>query len=178
MSPPIAPKARTAPPPCFLNGHDHASHKSSPLGRTSINAREREALTASIESSHNRRQPIDLNAREEPYKNGYGHHSPTLDEDLESPPKLDVAARDPRDEAPETSPASTRPDSPYTLNPPIDFDGLSWPCELRYPVQTSIAANVFHRSRNKRKEGGWTRGSSGAPTKTRRSYNYNIGMHW
>ena len=26
-----------------------------------------------------------------------------------------------------TSPIGSRPDSPYTVNPPIDFDGLSWP---------------------------------------------------
>jgi len=26
-----------------------------------------------------------------------------------------------------TSPSHSRPDSPYTVNPPIDFDGLSWP---------------------------------------------------
>lgn len=25
------------------------------------------------------------------------------------------------------SPIASRPDSPYTVNPPIDFDGLSWP---------------------------------------------------
>ena len=25
------------------------------------------------------------------------------------------------------SPSNSRPDSPYTMNPPIDFDGLSWP---------------------------------------------------
>ena len=35
-----------------------------------------------------------------------------------------------RDEGgPLTPPAAvSRPDSPYTMNPPIDFDGLSWPC--------------------------------------------------
>lgn len=46
------------------------------------------------------------------------------------------APRDQRDELngsvthpPLTPPTSaTRPASPYTLNPPIDFDGLSWPC--------------------------------------------------
>lgn len=134
MSPPIAPKARTAPPSHLSNGHDHEPQRHSPLGRTSINAREREALSASIESSHNRRQPIDLNAREEPYTNGDGTHFTKLDEDFQSLTKLDVAARDPRDEAPEPSHASTRSDSPYTLNPPIDFDGLSWPSGLSYPV--------------------------------------------
>ena len=30
-----------------------------------------------------------------------------------------------------TAQATSRPASPYTLNPPIDFDGLSWPSELR-----------------------------------------------
>ena len=48
-----------------------------------------------------------------------------------APTKIDVAARDPRDEAlsPTTATVS-RPASPYTLNPPIDFDGLSWPSEF------------------------------------------------
>lgn len=41
----------------------------------------------------------------------------------------EVPPRDGRDEAPPTPPISaTRPASPYTVNPPIDFDGLSWPC--------------------------------------------------
>ncbi|KAL6243658.1 GTP cyclohydrolase I [Rhinocladiella similis] len=45
------------------------------------------------------------------------------------PVKAHEPARDERDEAPMTPPASlSRPASPYTLNPPIDFDGLSWPC--------------------------------------------------
>lgn len=44
---------------------------------------------------------------------------------------LNDPPRDPRDEGgPLTPPATvSRPASPYTLNPPIDFDGLSWPCE-------------------------------------------------
>lgn len=38
--------------------------------------------------------------------------------------------RDPRDQGAPLTPPSTvsRPASPYTLSPPIDFDGLSWPC--------------------------------------------------
>ncbi|KAJ5343970.1 uncharacterized protein N7506_003794 [Penicillium brevicompactum] len=45
-------------------------------------------------------------------------------------PTLNDPPRDPRDEGgPLTPPATvSRPASPYTLNPPIDFDGLSWPC--------------------------------------------------
>ncbi len=38
-----------------------------------------------------------------------------------------VFARDLRDEAPATPPTTTRPSSPFTQNPTIDFDGLSWP---------------------------------------------------
>ena len=41
--------------------------------------------------------------------------------------KLHGPARDNRDEAPPTPVTISRPASPYTLNPPIDFDGLSWP---------------------------------------------------
>ncbi|KAK5116252.1 GTP cyclohydrolase 1 [Meristemomyces frigidus] len=44
-------------------------------------------------------------------------------EDLE----LKVAARDDRDEAPITPPATSRSMSPFTANPTVDFDGLSWP---------------------------------------------------
>jgi GTP cyclohydrolase IA len=47
-----------------------------------------------------------------------------------SPSNLHTPARDHRDEAPPTPPISStasRPASPYTLSPPIDFDGLSWP---------------------------------------------------
>lgn len=38
-------------------------------------------------------------------------------------------ARDPRDEAPPTPPSSSysRPASPFTANPTVNFDGLSWP---------------------------------------------------
>lgn len=45
------------------------------------------------------------------------------------PVSLREPARDDRDEPPATPPATaSRPASPYTANPPIDFDGLSWPC--------------------------------------------------
>lgn len=46
-------------------------------------------------------------------------------------PSLHDPARDPRDEAGTLTPPVTasRPASPYTLAPAVDFDGLSWPCE-------------------------------------------------
>ncbi|OAX81765.1 GTP cyclohydrolase I [Emergomyces africanus] len=48
---------------------------------------------------------------------------PPIKRNLSEPP------RDPRDHmGPSTPPSGpSRPASPYTLNPPIDFDGLSWP---------------------------------------------------
>jgi GTP cyclohydrolase I len=67
-------------------------------------ARERENLTSSIKSTYGRKVALDLD-------------SDRRDEHVS------------RDEpAPASSPVTlTRPASPYTLNPPIDFDGLSWP---------------------------------------------------
>ncbi|KAI9847623.1 MAG: GTP cyclohydrolase 1 [Sclerophora amabilis] len=45
-----------------------------------------------------------------------------------SHPHLVEAPRDPRDKAPPTpGGAASRPASPITVNPPIDYDGLSWP---------------------------------------------------
>lgn len=115
-----------------MNGKRLIAHSSSPLRpseRTSVNAEERERLTASIVSSNARRYPIDLDSLESPKVNGHGSYPLGVsDEDsAAAPTNTDVSARDPRDEAPQTSPFVSQPASPYTLNPPIDFDGLSWP---------------------------------------------------
>ena len=125
-SPPLGPKPKSALPSYLING-------SSPL-HTSPDVRERESLAASITASSGRRQPVDLDGTQHPTSNGdpiYLHHAvkprPTRPA-VHS--HLTEAARDPRDEAaPPTPPSSSRPASPYTLNPPIDFDGLSWPSE-------------------------------------------------
>lgn len=53
---------------------------------------------------------------------------------------LSETARDPRDEAPYATPQSGSA-SPFTLNPPIDFDGLSWP-------SASCLSCLEHRGRN------------------------------
>ena len=130
MNPPTT-ASKPKVPSYLLNGDKHATHKASTLRRTSVNGKEREALTASIKSSHNRRQPIDFNTADGAYSNGNDTAlSVEADEEQESHTVVDVPPRDPRDEAPEDPlPSSTRPASPYTLNPPIDFDGLSWPSE-------------------------------------------------
>lgn len=70
--------------------------------RMPSNVRERENLNSSIQSSFARKQVVN----------------PDL-------PKETTA--DPRDHGTLTPITASRPASPYTLNPPIDFDGLSWP---------------------------------------------------
>lgn len=127
--PPIAPKPKPALLSYLSNGNNHPGHKSSPLAarRASINAQEKERLTASIHSSHNKREPIELNDLRDalPTQDRY---LPDGQETHDAPPtNLNVPARDPRDSEPFPASTSSHPASPYTLNPPIDFDGLSWP---------------------------------------------------
>ncbi|KAI5291953.1 GTP cyclohydrolase 1, partial [Ascosphaera acerosa] len=44
-----------------------------------------------------------------------------------------------------TSGTLTRPASPYTLNPPVDFDGLSWPCGCHHRL-VSYARRVSNQA--------------------------------
>ena len=160
-TPTFSPHPIAAIPHYLMNRKSHIAHTSSPLrpsSRTSVNAEERERLTASIVSSNTRRQPIDLDSFESPKVNG---HSPYAlekpDEDSTSPTKIDVSARDPRDEAPSlTAPIGSRPASPYTLNPPIDFDGLSWPSESWLGRGCEIMLKEFPRSGDERASGSYT----------------------
>ena len=131
---PIAKKPKSAVPSRLSNGTNHSSRGGSPLARTSVNAKERDKLTASIRSSNSQRVPIDLETVDRRVSNGHGYH-PANDASNElsvNSTELDISPRDPRDEPPEPTPsaAASRPASPYTLNPPIDFDGLSWPSEF------------------------------------------------
>ena len=131
-SSPIAKRPKSALPSHLSNGTYHNSRGGSPLARTSVNAKERDKLTASIRSSNNQRVPIDLESIDQPMSNGRGYLSAAdgSNEPSAHSTELDVSPRDPRDEPPEPTPsAASRPASPYTLNPPIDFDGLSWPSE-------------------------------------------------
>lgn len=129
--PPIAPKPKSALPSYLSNGTNHPTHRSSPLAaqrRTSINAAEKDRLTASIHASNSKREPIDLTDLRDtlPTQDRYLPDDP---QEPLLPPQADlnVPARDPRDSDPHTAPRTPRPLSPYTLTPPIDFDGLSWP---------------------------------------------------
>ncbi|ODM20919.1 GTP cyclohydrolase 1 [Aspergillus cristatus] len=136
-SPPEGPKPKSAIPPHVLNG-------SSPLHLSSgaRAARERESLNSSILSSFSPRIPAEFASSEtETQSAGDSNGTNANREDQNGPtpavrssgssrPTLNDPPRDPRDEGgPLTPPATvSRPASPYTLAPPIDFDGLSWPC--------------------------------------------------
>ncbi len=133
MDPPsLDTKPISALPSHLLNNDVRMHNGRSPL-RTSVGAKEREKLTASIVSSSGRKPAIDLDSLHKSNVNGYD--LPKMQEQYfensSSAVDLDVAARDPRDRpAVRTTPHPSRPASPYTLNPPIDFDGLSWPSEF------------------------------------------------
>ncbi|OQE19592.1 hypothetical protein PENSTE_c015G03620 [Penicillium steckii] len=142
-SPPSKPSAI---PSHMLNGSSPLQSSSSPgTGTRSRDARERESLNSSIRSSFAPRVPVGFETTEE--ENSESTHpgpAPAGDStasasdttanhgalSLRGRISLNDPPRDPRDEGgPLTPPAtSSRPASPYTMAPPIDFDGLSWPC--------------------------------------------------
>lgn len=99
---------------------------SSPLHTTQEkrDANERENAFASIKSSMGpKKQPIDLEDGHyfQPQQAVAKDKRPLRLSNLE-----EVDARDPRDE-PATPYEISRSSSPYTANPTVDFDGLSWP---------------------------------------------------
>lgn len=113
-APLLGSKPKSAIPSYLTNGN------SSP--HSSVGAIEKEKLVASITSSNEGRQPLEYHLDgDESYTQRAARSSSTRPT-LHSP-----LARDPRDSA--VMPVPNRPASPYTLNPPIDFDGLSWPSE-------------------------------------------------
>lgn len=121
-------------PPHLINGHSPLH----PSASADQDKEERESAFAAIKSSMGpRKVPIDLEdlAHEDrvPAVNGDGEQKRSAkqyeevgDEDIEKL-ALRSAARDGRDEAPLTPPATSRSMSPFTANPTVDFDGLSWP---------------------------------------------------
>jgi GTP cyclohydrolase IA len=179
-------KPISALPPHLLNEDLRVQKGRSPL-RTSVGAKEREKLTASILSSSGRNPAIDLDTLYEPKVNGYDvSYSRRQEQYLGNPPGppgppgLDMAARDPRDGPTErTMSYPNRPASPYTLNPPIDFDGLSWPSELgldRLPRATTEA--FTNRSWDKGAPRSHPGASSRTPKKAQRGHRNHFGMPW
>ena len=121
---PLAPKPKSAVPSYLLNGTSQSSRPS--------RKRERENLTSSIKSTYGRRLAANLeNAEENPsvkrlkeHVTGENDSGTNGDKEDGKENLLRMPARHPRDEAPITT---SRPAGPYTLQPPVDYDGLSWP---------------------------------------------------
>ncbi|KAL4994616.1 hypothetical protein BDV10DRAFT_176541 [Aspergillus recurvatus] len=123
--PPPGPKPKAIP--------SHLLNGGSPLAGSvaSRDVRERESLNTSIRSSFAPRVPIEF---DQPESESYStEHASSYDiprrRSSVTKPSLHDPARDPRDEAALTPPATASgATSPYALTPAIDFDGLSWPC--------------------------------------------------
>ena len=130
-SPPIpGPKPKSALPAYLLNGGLRP--------KTNTRARERENLTSSIKSTYGRSTTIDSEANVNAASRSWADEQEDLSDTNDvSHVSLSEAPRDPRDEALPLTPATaSRSASPYTLNPPIDFDGLSWPSKPPHLPET------------------------------------------
>lgn len=124
-------------PTHLINGHSPLH----PSASADQDKEERESAFAAIKSSMGpRKVPIDLEDLalddrsmvvngEGEQKRSAKQYEEVGDQDIKDLAKLDLqaVARDGRDEAPLTPPATSRSMSPFTANPTVDFDGLSWP---------------------------------------------------
>lgn len=138
-SPPL--KASALPP--YLTNH-------SPLA-VSLETRdqkERERLRASIQASYTTgRQVVDLDAPPSSYFPASKSEGRTKMNGNAAVPHRHAPyglgrenARDPRDEpGPSSVISPSRPESPFTQNPTIDFDGLSWPSTILCKVRVVFA---------------------------------------
>lgn len=112
-------KPLSAVPPHVVNG-------STPT--ESRDQRERDSLFASIQSSASARQPIDLTHPNGTFSKPQTHKMDLVRGKAHMVNGVEEHARDAKDEAsPPTPLATSRPQSPFTQHPTIDFDGLSWP---------------------------------------------------
>lgn len=117
---PHQPKPLSAVPPHVVNGSTPTEAR---------DQRERENLFNSIQSSASARQPIDLTHPNGTYSKPQTHKMDLVRSKAHALNGVaEEHARDARDEAtPPTPLATSRPQSPFTQHPTIDFDGLSWP---------------------------------------------------
>ena len=122
-SPPLASIPKPALPSRLTNGAGPLH-----ISREVRDQKERDNLRDSIKVSNTRRHVVDL---DDP--NGYFPEKSLLESQGSRGAKAsrraidEEHARDPRDEASPPTPSTTRPSSPFTQHPTIDFDGLSWP---------------------------------------------------
>lgn len=144
---PHAPRPKPIPPH-LVNGHSPLH----PRANGAHSKDERDSTFASIKSSMGpKKEPLDLENPSQSLnshapssssssslpngsqqqENSSRQYEEVQDNDINhidlSSIDLKVAARDGRDEAPQTPLATARSNSPFTQNPTIDFEGLSWP---------------------------------------------------
>jgi len=111
---------RPKPLPSYLTNGTSPLH----LSQEARDSKERESAYKAIQSSMGpKRIPLDLENEYFTAPNHSKEKRPVRQNNL-----VEEDARDPRDEAsPPTPPTTSRSISPYTQNPTVDFDGLSWP---------------------------------------------------
>lgn len=137
-SPPLPhhPKPRSAVPSHLLNGHSPLSQSTNLSSSTVTRPEERDKLASSIRASYDRRMPIA-----DPLAvNGY--NKPGYEDDVDEDSIVNIKSEslttstNPREGLHLSPPMSdSRPQSPYTMAPPIDFDGLSWPCMYNFTMR-------------------------------------------
>ncbi|KAK2736880.1 GTP cyclohydrolase 1 [Onygenales sp. PD_40] len=154
-SPPLGPKPKSAVPSYLLNGGASVRMPSNVRERESLNSSiknsfaRKQAIDLDIPKTTVREPAmppvanahVDVAAPKQ-QENGANNDEVAVGRPVEklaapaagtagaaSKRNLSEPPRDPRDHTGPLTPPSTvsRPASPYTLNPPIDFDGLSWP---------------------------------------------------
>lgn len=120
-------KSKPALPSYLTNG-------SSPLNTNPTEARdkkERENLYSAIKSSNTRKQLVDGVGANSSAASAYISEPVVFSQRVSRPPAAspgDEHARDARTFAEShNTPAASRPHSPFTQHPTVDFDGLSWP---------------------------------------------------
>lgn len=129
--PPTSPRPK-AIPSHLVNGHSPL-HPAYPAEKQRS---EREDTFNSIKASMGpHKEPIDLDNLHlddervpvsQAQKQSAKQYEEVQDQDIEDL-QVKIAARDGRDEAPVTPPATTRSASPFTQGSAVDFEGLSWP---------------------------------------------------
>lgn len=150
-SPRPIPKPHSALPSHLVNGRSPL-HKSG-VPNSATRAEERDKLASTIKSTYARRRSVEYGSTQLPsMSRSYeergtswtglskinGDESEDEEEQLNNIKRTNTTTnklvqeppRDQRDDVVQILPATQRPASPYTQNPPIDFDGLSWPCKF------------------------------------------------
>ena len=127
---------RPKPIPSYLTNGSSPLH----VSQEARDRTERESAAAAIRSSMGpHRVPLsleELNINEEPARNDRRAKTAHVEEE---------DARDPRDGvAPISPPTTSRSISPYTQNPTVDFDGLSWPSKSPPCLVLLWAAQLIH----------------------------------